>query len=120
VLESERFVSEFVATARTGADALASLATNAGLPEQAVTLLRVSMDNVETWIAEAGSSLVVPIAAAVTVVILGGFLTFYVLHDSDTAWSLVIRDLPERHRRMVTAGATRALDDVGAYMRSTG
>jgi putative heme transporter len=120
VLTFAPFVSEFVATVRTGADALASLATNAGLPEQAVTLLRVSMDNVETWIADAVSSLVGPIAAAVTVVILGGFLTFYVLHDSDTAWSLVIRDLPERHRRMVTAGATRALDDVGAYMRSTG
>jgi putative heme transporter len=120
VLTFAPYVSEFVTSVRAGAAAITAYATTAGLPEEVVTLLGLSMQRAETWITDGIASLAGPIAEAVTVVILGGFLTFYVLHDYEKAWALLIRDLDQRHKAAVTARATAAIENVGAYLRGTG
>jgi len=96
VLTFAPYVSEFVTSVRTGVAAVTAYATSAGLPEQVVALLGLSIQNAESSITDAIASFAGPIAEAVTVVILGGFLTFYVLHDYEKAWGLLIRDLDER------------------------
>ena len=120
VLTFAPYVAQLVTSVRDAAANLSSLATTAGLPSEVVALLGFSINGLEAWISDAVSSLVTPIAEGVTIVILGGFLTFYVLHDYEKAWPLLVRDLPDRHRKTLTAGAARAIDHVGGYMRGTG
>ena len=120
VLTFAPYVAELVTSVRNATANLTALATTAGLPDEVVTLLGFSVNGIEAWISDAVSSLVTPIAEGVTIVILGGFLTFYVLHDYEKAWPLLIRDLPERHKNALSAQAAKAIDRVGGYMRGTG
>jgi putative heme transporter len=120
VLTFAPYIGELVTSVRSAAASLSTLAATAGLPQEVVTLLGVSINSIEAWIADAVASLVAPIAEAVTVVILGGFLTFYVLHDYEKALPVFIRDLDDAHKARVTARAAQAIDNVGGYLRGTG
>ncbi len=120
VLTFAPYVAELVTSVRNATANLTSLATAAGLPDEVVTLLGLSINGIEAWISNAVASLVTPITEGVTIVILGGFLTFYVLHDYEKAWPLLVRDLPERHKRTLNVRAALAIDNVGGYMRGTG
>ena len=119
ILTFAPFVSQLVESVRAGVTALTTFLSSAGVPEDAVTLITGSVTNLEEWIGGAVSSLVSSIADAATVVILGGFLTFYVLYDYEKAWSTAIRDLTPSQQAAVTEHGTVALDNVSAYLRGT-
>jgi predicted PurR-regulated permease PerM len=120
VLTFAPYISELFSSLRVAAASLTSLATSGGLPDEVVTLLGFSINNVEAAVSEAIASIVAPIAEGVTVVILGGFLTFYVLHDYEKAWPVLIRDLPDRHKATLSDRAAMAIGNVGGYLRGTG
>ena len=58
-------------------------------------------------------------ANVVTVAILGGFLTFFLLQDGDRAWAWVLNASGGWRRGALMAGGRRAVDQVGGYVRGT-
>ncbi len=58
-------------------------------------------------------------ANVVTVAILGGFLTFFLLQDGDRAWAWVLDASGGWRRGALMAGGRRAVDQVGGYVRGT-
>jgi predicted PurR-regulated permease PerM len=59
------------------------------------------------------------LANAVTIAILGGFMTFFLLQDGDKAWSWAMQPAADWQRTRITAGAQEALERVGGYLRGT-
>ena len=113
------YVGQLIDTVREGVTAINTFLTSVGVPEDAVALITGSVTDVQELIGGAVSNLVGSIADAATVVILGGFLTFYVLYDYEKAWSTAIRDLNPSQQAVVTEHGTVALDNVSAYLRGT-
>jgi hypothetical protein len=60
--------------------AITTFLSSAGVPDDAVAIIAGSFTDFQAWIGGAVSSLVDRSPDAATVVILGGFLTFYVLY----------------------------------------
>ena len=58
-------------------------------------------------------------ANVVTVAILGGFLTFFLLQDGDRAWAWVLNASGGWRRGALMAGGRRAVDQVGGYVRTS-
>jgi putative heme transporter len=113
------YLADLLAAIRASTAELVSAASAAGVPESVTTLVSRSIDSAEAWISDAVSQLIGPIAEAVTVLILGGFLTFYVIQDGHKAWAMAIRDLNGWRQEVLTARATVALERVGEYLRGT-
>ena len=65
------------------------------------------------------SNLVGPIAGFVTALILGGFLTFYLLEDGDRAWAWLVAPIHGWRAEAITDSGRVALDRVGGYLRGT-
>jgi putative heme transporter len=119
VLVVAPYLVDLVAALRAGTAELIGAATAAGVPESVTTLVGRSIDSTEAWIADAVAQLIGPIAEAVTILILGGFLTFYVIQDGHKAWAMAIRDLDGWRQEVLTARAGVALERVGEYLRGT-
>jgi putative heme transporter len=113
------YLVELVTMLHAGVAELTAYAASAGVPETATALLGRSIDATEAWITDAIGQLVGPIAEAVTVLILGGFLTFYVIQDGHKAWAIAIRDLDDWRQETLTARGVVALERVGEYLRGT-
>ncbi len=113
------YLVELVAALHAGVAELTAYAASAGVPDTATALLGRSIDSAEAWITGALSQLVGPIAEAVTVLILGGFLTFYVIQDGHKAWAMAIHDLDDWRQETLTARGIVALERVGEYLRGT-
>jgi putative heme transporter len=60
-----------------------------------------------------------PVASLVTVGILGGFLTFFLLQDGDHAWGRLTSSLEPWRAEALGASARAGLDRVGGYLRRT-
>ena len=119
VLTFAPFVGQLLTTIQAGVTGISTFLTDAGLPDEAVALVGRSIAETQEWITGALAGLIGSIANAGTVVILGGFLTFYVLHDYDRAWSMVIRDLDRGQQAAVTQHGAVALDRVSGYLRGS-
>ncbi|HET9084485.1 MAG TPA: AI-2E family transporter [Candidatus Limnocylindrales bacterium] len=113
------YVGQLIEGVREGVTAITSFLSSAGVPDDAVALITGSVTDFQEWIGGAVSNLVGSIADAATVVILGGFLTFYVLYDYEKAWSTAIRDLTPSQQAVVTEHGSVALDNVSAYLRGS-
>jgi putative heme transporter len=113
------YVGQLIDSVREGITAITTFLSSAGVPDDAVAIIAGSFTDFQAWIGGAVSSLVGSIADAATVVILGGFLTFYVLYDYEKAWSTAIRDLAPSQQAVVTEHGSVALDNVSAYLRGT-
>jgi predicted PurR-regulated permease PerM len=113
------YLAQLVAFIQDGVSRLSGLLSGAGVPDIAVAVVSRSIDVIQSWISDAVAKLVEPVASAVTVLILGGFLTFYLIQDGDRAWALAVRDLDTWRQEALTSRAGVALDRVGAYLRRT-
>jgi predicted PurR-regulated permease PerM len=119
VLTFAPYVGQMVDSVRQGVTAITTFLSSVGVPDDAVAIIAGSVTDFQEWLGGAASSLIGSIADAATVVILGGFLTFYVLYDYDKAWSTAIRDLDPTQQAVVTEHGAVALDNVSAYLRGT-
>ncbi len=113
------YVTQLIDAVREGITAVTGFLSGVGVPDEAVAIIAGSVTDFQEWIGGAMSAVIASIADAATVVILGGFLTFYVLYDYDKAWSTAIRDLDPGQQAVVTEHGSVALDNVSAYLRGT-
>jgi predicted PurR-regulated permease PerM len=65
------------------------------------------------------ATVVGPVISIVTVLILAGFLTFFLLSDGEKGWAWVVRPLEPRQAEILTASARDGLDRVAGYLRRT-
>ena len=65
------------------------------------------------------SDLVGPISVLVTAMILGAFLTFFLLQDGDRAWAAVTSGIDPWRAQALTERGMVALERVGGYLRGT-
>ena len=114
------FIPSIARVIETNRAAVASLsdALNAiGLPPAVFEMLDRAVTDFQTAILEGIAQLVGPIANFTTILILGGFLTFYLLDDGDRGWTGATANLREWQARELTDRASQALGGVGAYLR---
>jgi predicted PurR-regulated permease PerM len=112
------YAVQLTQTARDSVSAVIQRLTELGVPASILDPLRNFVTGFDSWLTNAVSELVGPVASVVTVLILGGFLTFYVLEDGDKAWDQLTDDLDDGTARTFTARLVTAITEVGGYLRS--
>jgi predicted PurR-regulated permease PerM len=113
------YVRDVLEGIRTGALSIADWLVEVGAPPEAVALLGLGVDALRDGLAGILADLVGPIAALVTALILGGFLTFFLLQDGDRAWAWAVSPLQGWRADAITASGRVALERVGGYLRGT-
>jgi predicted PurR-regulated permease PerM len=84
----------------------------------ALTLERISSGVRETVLDNLGA-IVGAAANLVTIGILGGFLTYFLLVDGDRAWDWMLTATDGWRREALTEGGQRILDQLGGYILAT-
>lgn len=113
------YVADVVAAIRAGGAAVQEALANSGLPPAAASLVGAVIDQVRVFVAGLAADIAGPIASLVTALILGGFLTFFLLQDGDRAWSWTVGPLKDWRAQAITASGRVALERVGGYLRGT-
>ena len=113
------FLGQFVATVKGGVGDVETWLTDLGLPPIATEVIDRAVGAIEAYLGALVSQLVGPIANFVTVLILGGFLTFFLLQDGDRGWNKLISSLDDWRAEALTKRGEVALERVGGYLRGT-
>lgn len=116
------FVPSIVALLRelqAGTQAVQAQLLALGVPQSLIDAFGTITGGVTGWVTTALAAIVAPIAGAVTVLILGGFLMFFLLADGERAWRDAVGKLPEGRASDLTQRGGVAIQRVGLYMRTT-
>jgi putative heme transporter len=123
ILVAAAFAPYIVALARAAEQAIQNLLAGlqaAGVPPAVVQILDATSKGFEAWLGNIAQQVIGPIANLVTIFILGGFLTFYLLVDGAKAWKLSLRELDDWREAALTRRAGLAFDRIGGYLRGRG
>jgi predicted PurR-regulated permease PerM len=123
VLVAAAFAPYLVALVRAAQEGIQNLLAGlqaAGVPPAVVQLLDATSKGFEAWLGNVAQQVIGPIANLVTIFILGGFLTFYLLVDGAKAWRISVRELDDWREDALTRRAALAFDRIGGYLRGTG
>jgi predicted PurR-regulated permease PerM len=112
-------IADLVRYSREGADELAKRLQELGANPEAIAFITGFLDSVERWASALLDATSTRIGDIGTVLILGAFLTFYVLQSGDRAWSGFARGLTGTHYDTVMARASLALGRVSSWLRGT-
>jgi predicted PurR-regulated permease PerM len=113
------YLRDLIEAMRLGAQALADWLVDIGAPPEAAALVALLVDGMRAALTGIVADLVGPIATLVTALILGGFLTFFLLQDGDRAWTWAVSPLQGWRAEAITASGRVALERVGGYLRGT-
>jgi putative heme transporter len=113
------YIVGLVRAAEQGVQNLLAGLVAIGVPQQVINLLGSTVDGFEAWLATVAQQVIGPIANLVTIFILGGFLTFYLLVDGAKAWKISLRELDDWREAALTRQAGLAFDRIGGYLRGT-
>jgi predicted PurR-regulated permease PerM len=102
--------------AEDGFEELAAELQRMGVSPTAVTFVVSFFENLEAWLLAAVGGIVDRLGDMTTVLILGGFLTFFTLQDGDRAWGDIARSLTGPFYGKVTDRARVALLQVGSLL----
>ena len=109
-------IGEIVSAVREGVDDVRAQLTALGVPP----FVSASFDQlVESIVSVDVPSLVGSVASVATVLILGGFLTIFLLADSERGWASLMRGLDRRRARLLTVSVAVGRDRVGGFLRRT-
>ena len=102
-----------------GLDRLNVELASASLPSDLVTTLTTAIQQIEAWLSQQASAIVDSLVEVGTVVMLGLFLTFYLLLDGDKAWDLGLAGLGGWQRDRIRNAGEEAMRQAGGYVRGT-
>jgi predicted PurR-regulated permease PerM len=119
VLSFAPYISDLLADIQAGLASTDDLLLRYGVPPPVVSVMELAFGDVQTWLRGLLADVVAPIASLVTVLILGGFLTFFLLQDGDRAWDKLVSGMDPWRREALTARGRIALERVGGYLRGT-
>ena len=89
------------------------------LPADVASTLDEVIQQIEGWLSQQASAIVDSLVEAGTIVMLGLFLTFYLLLDGDKAWDVGLKGLGGWQRDRIRDAAEEAMHRAGAYVRGT-
>jgi predicted PurR-regulated permease PerM len=112
-------VVDLLRVAQQGAEDLNSRLASLGLPPRLLEVVSDVIGGVRSWITDALAAVIGPIASATTILILGGFLTFFLLQGGDRAWAKATNELDGRRAKELTERGRIAIERIGAYIRTT-
>ena len=112
-------VSAIIAAFDSGTSAARGQLAGLGVSPELGAILQRITDAIRASVVSGLSGFVSAAATVVTVAILGGFLTFFLLMDGDKAWDWVLAATDGWRREALMTGGRRAVDQVGGYIRGT-
>ncbi len=118
VLAFEPYVGRVIDAANNGVAGVVDRLAQAGLPKPVLDSIEQLATGVQDWFAGALGQLVGPVGSVVAVLVLAGFLTFYLLADAGRAWARLTSGLEPWQSDSLTATASTALAEVGDYLRA--
>lgn len=102
-----------------GAATLRSALVDAGAPDLVLAVFDRLIDEIREALAGDLLALAAPIGTLVTVLILGGFLMFFLLQDGPRGWAWLMQPFEGARATAITTAARAGLERVGAYLRRT-
>jgi predicted PurR-regulated permease PerM len=102
-----------------GVDAIRESLLSGGAPDLAVAAFDWIVAGIRQAIAVDLLAVAASVGTLVTVLILGGFLMFFLLQDGPRGWSWLMQPLEGARAAAITTAAATGLERVGAYLRRT-
>lgn len=115
-----RYGAELVAAAQEGLDDLQEGRLDGLLPRELASALADLFDGGLRWLKSNIGAIVGDVANVFTILLFGGFTTFYVLQDYGRGLRWVTQGMSEAHRAAATAEAQTAISKIGGYIRRVG
>ncbi len=112
-------LSEIISAFDAGISTLNGHLAALGVPADLTGILQRISDAIRGLVLGGLGDIVASAANIVTIAILGGFLTFFLLLDGDKAWAWVLAATDGWRRQALMTGGRRAVDQVGGYIRGT-
>ena len=112
-------LTEIVGAFDAGIGAVRAQLTGLGVPSEVAAILQRISEAIRGFVLGGLADVVSAAANIVTIAILGGFLTFFLLMDGDKAWDWVLAATDGWRRQALMTGGVRAVDQVGGYIRGT-
>jgi predicted PurR-regulated permease PerM len=119
VLAFAPYYTQILRVAQEGLTGLIERLTALGAPASVLDLLRTVGQGFDTWLRSGAQDLVGPVGTLLAVLVLGGFLTFYLLDEGDRAWRKATASLDPWRADTLTAHALTATSEVGGFLRGT-
>lgn len=113
------YIADVLTGIAAGGDTISEWLTASGAPDAVITLFAFVSAHIGDIVTTLAANLVGPIAGFVTALILGGFLTFYLLADGDRAWAWLVAPIHGWRADAITGSGRVGLDRVGGYLRGT-
>jgi predicted PurR-regulated permease PerM len=110
-------LSAIIAAFDAGVAAIQQQLAALGISPDATGILQPFADGLRGMVLTGLADIAAAAANLVTVGILGGFLTFFLLQDGDRAWAWVTGATDGWRREALTEGGERAVAQVGGYVR---
>jgi putative heme transporter len=112
-------LTEIVGAFDAGIVAVRAQLTGLGVPSEVAAILQRISEAIRGLVLAGLADVVNAAASIVTIAVLGGFLTFFLLMDGDKAWDWVLAATDGWRRQALMTGGQRAVDQVGGYIRGT-
>jgi predicted PurR-regulated permease PerM len=113
------YIAELISTIEASVASLRTALADAAVPPEVVATVEAVLTGTHDWISNAIASAVGSAAGVVTVLFLGGFLTFFLLQDGDKAWAWTVSGTSGWRQRALTESGREALELIGGYLRGT-
>ena len=112
------FLIDLTEYLHSGLARLSTELASANLPDAAATVDE-AVRQLEGWLSQQASAIVDSLVEAATIVMLGLFLTFYLLLDGGKAWDVGLAGLGTWERDRIRGAGEEAMRRSGGYVRGT-
>jgi putative heme transporter len=113
------YVSQLIDFVQSGLTKLEDDLASISVPPEIIASLDSVAATVKSWLSSNVAAIAGAVGSVATVVILGGFLTFFLLMDGDKAWVWASQFGQPWQRERISESGNEALARVGGYLRGT-
>ena len=113
------FLIDLAQYIHVGLERLNAELASTSLPADVASTRDEIVQQIEGWLSQEASAVVDVLVADGAIVMLGLFLTFYLLLDGDKAWDVGLKGLGGWQRDRIRDAAEEAMHRAGAYVRGT-
>jgi predicted PurR-regulated permease PerM len=113
------YYAQILRVAQDGLSGLIRDLSALGAPSAVLDLLQTIGQGADAWLQSSVRDIVGPVGTLLAVLVLGGFLTFYLLDDGDRVWARATESLDAWRADTLTAHAVTAVSSIGGFLRGT-
>jgi putative heme transporter len=113
------YYADILRLAQDGLTGLIDRLAALGAPVSVLDLVQTIGDGAAAWVQSSVTDAVAPLGTVLAILVLGGFLTFYLLDDGDRAWARAMKSLDSWRADTLTAHGVAAVSAIGGFLRGT-